>query len=594
MNNTPLVSVIIPVYMAEKYIRNTINSVLLQTYKNVEIICIIDYSTDRSYEICAEMSEVNERVKVYRNVDENGNIVCRNLGQEATRNYGLDIASGEYFIFLDADDTLDPYTLQSCVERAEKFHSDIVMFTFSKIVTNHEIPVQSGVKEGLYDITSFSKLLLDPIPWSIISCIGSKLYRSEKFKGIVYFDKKYKYNEDCAFALEALLIAKNVMYVDEPYYKYLIRESESIMSSYRPNMFNTNKKVVELTKAIFKKSGCFDEKKDNYYSRFFFLMMDSLINEINYGTQNSFRDTVNEVINYQEFGQIENSISNQYKWTTWQHWFIKFLAAKQYNVLSGILHVRKVIESKNLVERIEIKIRTIFYRKFYRIGCRNDKNSRVYMFHNIDEVITDPEQFVSSIKGFELFLQQEQLVRKPVNIENIIVEKEAYSISFDDGYESVYKLAYPVLKRLNIPFTIFITYDFLDKVGYLTREQLMVLKNDSLCTIGCHTISHSMLRYDINAKREIEKSKELLENEIKQGISVFAYPYGSIYACSSKNILEAKSAGFSMAFSAVDGVINTYTKQKRFFLPRIDGDNEVEKLEIRRRNNETGNSGSRV
>ena len=98
MNNTDLISVIIPVYNVEQYLNRCVDSVINQTYKNLEIILIDDGSTDNSGKICDEYSQKDKRVKV---------IHQKNMGVSNSRNKGINIAKGKYITFVDSDDVLN-------------------------------------------------------------------------------------------------------------------------------------------------------------------------------------------------------------------------------------------------------------------------------------------------------------------------------------------------------------------------------------------------------------------------------------------------------------------------------------------------------
>lgn len=341
MNNRPLVSVIIPIYKAEQFIENTVEHLMQQSYKNIEVICIDDASKDNSLSLCKKLEEKYQNFTVYQNIDESGCISNINLGQEAARNYGIQKSHGKYFIFLDADDSLQKETIKNCVEIAEASMADIVMFSFLTVIGSEKTPILSGVNNGLYEMDDFAKLLLNPIIWSIISCIGSKLYRTEVFKNKIKFDKKYKYNEDCAYALQALTISKTVYYIDYPYYEYLIQEKNSVMSSYRPGMFDTNKKVIELSKKLFEKYNCYASKEQDYYKRFFFMIMDSLINEVRFGSKESFIQTLASISKYGDFEKIVKCIRTSYSLKSWKYWFAILLERRKYNVLYTILQMRE-------------------------------------------------------------------------------------------------------------------------------------------------------------------------------------------------------------------------------------------------------------
>ena len=117
--NQPKVSVIIPVYNTEKYLRECLDSVVNQTLKETEIICVDDGSTDESSEILKRFAEKDHRVQVYR---------TENRGAGAARNEGLKHAKGEYCSFLDADDLFEREMLSRAWEKAEAEQLDLVVF----------------------------------------------------------------------------------------------------------------------------------------------------------------------------------------------------------------------------------------------------------------------------------------------------------------------------------------------------------------------------------------------------------------------------------------------------------------------------------
>ncbi len=115
----PLVSVVIPVYNGEKYLDRCIDSVLDQTYKNLEIILVDDGSVDSSPELCDLWCTKDNRISV---------IHKENTGAGLSRNTGMDCAKGEYVAFVDCDDYIDPTTLEKCICRATEDNSDVVLF----------------------------------------------------------------------------------------------------------------------------------------------------------------------------------------------------------------------------------------------------------------------------------------------------------------------------------------------------------------------------------------------------------------------------------------------------------------------------------
>ena len=125
-------------------------------------------------------------------------------------------------------------------------------------------------------------------------------------------------------------------------------------------------------------------------------------------------------------------------------------------------------------------------------------------------------------------------------------------------------------QKNNIPFTVFVCVGFIDRAGFIKKEQLLQLSSNPLCTIGAHSMTHVNLSKIDDCKWEISKSKTVLEQIIGKEVKYFAYPYGSKGAVPSDACIAAKEAGFCLAFSAVNAPLsyNSY-KDNRWFLPRV-------------------------
>lgn len=115
----PKITVIIPVYNVDKYLSRTVDSVLMQTFKDFEVICINDCSTDNSLEVLEDFALKDNRIKIINNE--------KNLGAALARNVGIDSAQGEYIYFLDADDYIDDKYLECMVQKIEHENCDIVL-----------------------------------------------------------------------------------------------------------------------------------------------------------------------------------------------------------------------------------------------------------------------------------------------------------------------------------------------------------------------------------------------------------------------------------------------------------------------------------
>lgn len=211
-------------------------------------------------------------------------------------------------------------------------------------------------------------------------------------------------------------------------------------------------------------------------------------------------------------------------------------------------------------------------------------NGDVLMYHHItDEFVNVPHSCRCPVKVFEHYL--DEYTRRGyrfVSVEEAlsIIEKGEDStpfcvVTFDDIPEDVYRNAYPILKRRNIPFTVFVTTKYVDSVKpeteeiFISREHLLEMDRDALCTVGAHTTTHPMLRNVANAKEEIVDNKVWLEALLGHPVDYLAYPYGKHSSVSTRIQQLAKEAGFKCAFGTIDAPINDGSKTSLFYLPRI-------------------------
>lgn len=304
-----LVSVIVPVYNTQDYLNRCVESLINQTYKNIEILLIDDGSKDSSMDICKKLERDDNRVKVFYSsmyLDKTENI---NMGQEATRNCGLKYANGEYVMFLDSDDTFTPDAVEKMVLTAKKYNADMVFSSFNAIVNNVITVCSANISEKKYSQEEFAKHCLSDIPYNLMSCIGSKIYKREFIeKNSLWFDKFYKYNEDGAFMLSALLKAENIVYVDFPFYNYFIRTSGSTQSSYRENMYGFISRTHVLLKTFFEKNKIFEQKKKEYSLLVINLVFISLINETKFKKYVDYKKVYKDIINDKKWQETEKNI----------------------------------------------------------------------------------------------------------------------------------------------------------------------------------------------------------------------------------------------------------------------------------------------
>ena len=122
---TPEISIIMPLYNAEKYLKDSFDSIFHQTFGDFELICIDDASIDATLKVVTAYQYEDERVKVLRNQ--------KRSGAACARNKGVKEAKGKYLIFLDGDDIFDMYMLEEAHKQAEDKHADVVIFEYKHV-----------------------------------------------------------------------------------------------------------------------------------------------------------------------------------------------------------------------------------------------------------------------------------------------------------------------------------------------------------------------------------------------------------------------------------------------------------------------------
>lgn len=165
--------------------------------------------------------------------------------------------------------------------------------------------------------------------------------------------------------------------------------------------------------------------------------------------------------------------------------------------------------------------------------------------------------------------------KNTIQLENWEQSKDFYALTIDDVPENFYHNAYPLLKKYGIPFTLFVNISLLNRKGFITNEQLLEMSQCQLCTIGSHGVSHgefAMLSND-EALNDLRQSREALEQLIRKPVEMYAYPYGSYYACGYANKHVAREV-YKYAFGTVACPITKPLLLKRYFLPRINVDVE--------------------
>lgn len=208
--NEPQVSIIIPVYNAEKYLADCLQSALGQSVPNIEVVAVDDGSTDGSLEILRSFAERDPRLKVLVNE--------KNRGQAATRNRGVDASTGRWLAFLDSDDMLLPDFCQILLAEAERSGAEIIKGRARIIELDGRM--HETTREWHRDIMHKSPLCFNECWWTAV-------YRAEKIRGRIMLHEDALTAEDLIFLAEAISLPLKVACVDDVVYLHILRENST-------------------------------------------------------------------------------------------------------------------------------------------------------------------------------------------------------------------------------------------------------------------------------------------------------------------------------------------------------------------------------
>ena len=331
MMRQPQVSIIVPVYNVENYIERCLNSLVNQTFKDIEVITINDGSTDKSLELINKYVKEDIRVSVIDLGDE-GVSYCRNLGIEK--------ANGKYIMFVDSDDWIDFNMVEVMYKKAEENNIDLVMCSYIREFKDHSkkkifnLPEEIIYKEDKVKNELLRKLvgpvkeeLSNPEMLDALGTVWGKLYRADIFKEnkINFVDlKEIGSAEDTLFNIFTFNYLKKVMFLNKPMYHYWRDNPKSVTSQY-------NSKLKEQRKVFFK-----------YISDFI--------------KENNFEQVFEEALN----NRICTSVLG-----------LGLIECSKNNKISGInkiKNIKKIINEeyiRNAYKNLELKYFSIHWRIFY-------------------------------------------------------------------------------------------------------------------------------------------------------------------------------------------------------------------------------------
>lgn len=290
MNKNICITIIVPIYNVEKYLERCIDSIINQTYTNLEVILVDDGSPDKCPQICERYQKKDNRIKVIHK--ENG-------GLSDARNKGVELATGEYVLFVDSDDEIVLTAVEELVNIIEQYHSDIICFNIKEVNegTKREFRnrfYSNSCSKKIHEL-SYEEAISDNINRKNIRYEAwSKLYSLEIVKKCSF--PKGMLAEDFAVFYKYLSYAKKIIHYENQLYIYY-RRNDGIMGAKKEKLYidvyRTEILYYEKIKKIDLNKGDLKKAEDNYFK--------TLIKTY---------AKINKVTQQELISEIENKISN--------------------------------------------------------------------------------------------------------------------------------------------------------------------------------------------------------------------------------------------------------------------------------------------
>ena len=315
------VSIIVPVYNSEKYLKRCIDSLINQTMSDIEIIIIDDCSSDGSKDIINSYAKKDKRIKVIRNK--------KNMGIGYNRNLGIKFATGEYISFIDSDDWANETMCDKMYEKAKKEGLDLVLCNYNRFLEKEDKLIEIGSDFIIEDFKGTSLKMRPSLINEVNMGPCNKLYKKALIKDIKFpLDLKY---EDAIFVVKSLINANKIGIINEPLNYYTIHE-KSETTSIDKRVFD----ILKITEMIVQ-----EIKKVSYFSD-----IEKYLEA--FVTRNLFRYTIQQ--KYQSDKEIKNTFIDEafnYLNSNFPNW-------KKNKIWKKRIVYKKIIEENKILTKLYV------------------------------------------------------------------------------------------------------------------------------------------------------------------------------------------------------------------------------------------------
>lgn len=216
------VSIIVPVYNAEKYLDRCVESIIKQTEEDIEILLIDDDSTDLSGRMCEEWAKKDSRIRVFH---------IENIGVSNARNQGIKYSNSPYIMFVDSDDWISEDMVETLIERIEDSDSQAVFCNYITVKNGKELHCENVLEYKIYQNENVSEIIKNMFGGGkYYSSIWRGIYRKDVIQSNNILFRDLKFAEDLLFNLEYLMNCKKVQIIDDEMYYYRVNDTSALQS----------------------------------------------------------------------------------------------------------------------------------------------------------------------------------------------------------------------------------------------------------------------------------------------------------------------------------------------------------------------------
>lgn len=343
------VSVIVPVYKAEAFLDQCVQSILTQSYPALELLLVDDGSPDRCPALCDSYAAQDKRIRVIHK--ENG-------GAQLARKAGLDAASGDYILFVDSDDWIEPDTVECCMEAAQRDKADCVMFgytreypgksidtfLFNDDFSYEEARAEEEIHRRIVGLTG--KELREPQRIDNLSSVCMKLYRTETARtGRIVSERVVGTSEDTIFNLYALDGCR-ISYINRCFYHYRKTNAQSITTAHKADLAEKWDVMYSVVQEYIESSGKADAYRTPFLNRVACGMIGLGLNEISSSAnirQKSRR--LKEILSKPLYSEAFAQLDTSYCGIKWKLFFL-LCKTKATLLLALLLQIMNYLRSR--------------------------------------------------------------------------------------------------------------------------------------------------------------------------------------------------------------------------------------------------------